>query len=61
MSACYAAGTSYSYGHEVHGVLTTCTKIRGIQFFALPILMVVGRIAYFRPDMTCIIGLKEFS
>ncbi|CAE6465248.1 unnamed protein product [Rhizoctonia solani] len=30
-------------------------------FCGVPILMVVGRIAFFREDMTCIIGLKPFS
>ncbi|KEP47045.1 putative transmembrane protein, partial [Rhizoctonia solani 123E] len=32
-----------------------------IQFGAMPIILIVGRIAFFRPDMTCIIGLKPFS
>ncbi|KAG8733391.1 hypothetical protein FRC11_006582, partial [Ceratobasidium sp. 423] len=32
-----------------------------IPFCGVPILMVVGRIAFFREDMTCVIGLKPFS
>ncbi|KAH7340965.1 hypothetical protein B0J17DRAFT_766877 [Rhizoctonia solani] len=32
-----------------------------IPFCGVPILMVVGRIASFRNDMTCVIGLKPFS
>ncbi|CAE6368940.1 unnamed protein product [Rhizoctonia solani] len=32
-----------------------------IPFCGVPILMVVGRIAFFRTDMTCVIGLKPFS
>ncbi|CAE6516528.1 unnamed protein product [Rhizoctonia solani] len=32
-----------------------------IPFCGVPILMVVGRIASFKDDMTCVIGLKPFS
>ncbi|EUC61767.1 transmembrane protein, putative [Rhizoctonia solani AG-3 Rhs1AP] len=32
-----------------------------VPFCGVPILMVVGRIAFFREDMTCVIGLKPFS
>ncbi|CAE6531515.1 unnamed protein product [Rhizoctonia solani] len=32
-----------------------------VKFGAMPIMMTIGRIAFFRPDMTCIIGLKPFS
>lgn len=32
-----------------------------LPFFVVPILMIVGRIAYFRSDMSCVIGLNTFS
>ncbi|CAE6356217.1 unnamed protein product [Rhizoctonia solani] len=32
-----------------------------LPFGAMPIILIVGRIAFFRSDMTCIIGLKPFS
>lgn len=32
-----------------------------VPFAAMPIMMTIGRISFFRPDMTCIIGLKPFS
>ncbi|CAE6435777.1 unnamed protein product [Rhizoctonia solani] len=32
-----------------------------VPFAAMPIMMTIGRIAIFRSDMTCIIGLRPFS
>ncbi|CAE6421507.1 unnamed protein product [Rhizoctonia solani] len=32
-----------------------------IPFCGVPILMIIGRIAFFKEDMTCVIGLKHFS
>ncbi|KAJ1303692.1 hypothetical protein OPQ81_008117 [Rhizoctonia solani] len=32
-----------------------------LPFGAMPIMLTIGRIAFFRSDMTCIIGLKAFS
>ncbi|KAH7320534.1 hypothetical protein B0J17DRAFT_710822 [Rhizoctonia solani] len=32
-----------------------------LPFAAMPIMMTIGRIAFFRSDMSCILGLKPFS
>ncbi|CAE6459053.1 unnamed protein product, partial [Rhizoctonia solani] len=32
-----------------------------IKFGVMPILMTIGRIAFLKPDMTCVIGLEPFS
>lgn len=53
LPCCHAAGTSFALG------LIRITDMT--QFFAVPVLMIIGRIAYFRSDMTCVIGLKAFS
>lgn len=32
-----------------------------LPFFAFPAILIIGRIAYFREDKACVIGLKAFS
>jgi hypothetical protein len=57
LSGSDVAGTPISQSQILDKQLTSAV----IKFAAMPVLMTVGRVVFFKPDMTCVIGLESFA